>query len=115
MCCKVHAELTSGRVTYSTVELQSGNFEGGKNIFTSDVWRNGIDFDMRPNEKLISTIKEDLLRVPRYKNKVNTHFRAMTDILLKIFESILHNFKQVSPKLDRPRGLIDFGRAILKT
>ena len=27
----------------------------------------------------------------------------------------LHNFKQVLPKLDRLRGLIDFGGAVLKT
>jgi hypothetical protein len=37
-----------------------------------------FDFDMGPYEEVISTIKEDLLTVPRHKNKVNTHFRATT-------------------------------------
>jgi len=31
VCCRVHAELASGRVSYSTVELQCGIFEG-KNV-----------------------------------------------------------------------------------
>ena len=34
--------------------------------------------------------------------------------LLKTLESRLHNFKQVLPKLDLRRGLIDFGGAVLK-
>ena len=35
--------------------------------------------------------------------------------LLKTLESRLHNFKQVLPKLDLRRGLINFGGAVLKT
>jgi hypothetical protein len=68
--CRIHAELTSGRVTYSTVELHCGISEGGGDvIFTNYVWRNVIDFDTSPYEEVILTIKEYLPTIPRHKNK----------------------------------------------
>lgn len=62
------------------------------------------------------TIKEDLFTVPRHKNKQTCISELQRiDILLKTFESRLHNFKQLLPKLDHRQGLIDFGGAVLKT
>ena len=61
-------------------------------------------------------MKEDLLNVEGQKRE----FTSISEIkqiatLLKTLESRLHNFRQVLPKLDRRRGLVDFGGAVLKT
>ena len=71
---------------------------------------------MSPYEEVISTIKEDLLIVEGQKRE----FTSISEIkqiatLLKTLETRLHNFRQVLPKLDRRRGLVDFGGAVLKT
>ena len=58
------AELLMHPLNYSVVFLKEENV-----IFTNDVWRNVIDFDMGPYEEIILAIKEDLLTVPRHKNK----------------------------------------------
>jgi len=61
---------------------------------------------MGPYEEVILSIKEDLLTVPRHKNKQTSISELQQiDILLKTFESRLHNFKQVLPKLDHCQGL----------
>ena len=83
---------------------------------TNGVWRIVVDFEMNPHEVGISTIKEDLLIVEGQKRE----FTSISEIkqietLLKTLEFRLHNFRQVLPKLDRLRGLVDFGGAVLKT
>jgi len=71
---------------------------------------------MGPYEEVILTIKEDLLTVPRHKNKQTSISELQQiDILLKTFESRHHNLKQLLPKLEHRQGLIDFGGAVLKT
>ena len=75
MCCKVHAELNSGRVTYLTVESQRGVFLKEKDvILTNDVWRIAVQFDIGPYEEVISTSKEDLLTVEGQKKRVYVYF-----------------------------------------
>ena len=85
-------------------------------VLTNDVRRIVVDFEMSPYEEVISTIKEDLLIVEGQKRE----FTSISEIkqmetLLKTLELRLHNFRQVLPKLDRRRGLVDFGGAVLKT
>jgi hypothetical protein len=58
------AELIIQPLNYSAVFLKGKNI-----IFTNDIWRNVTDFDMGPHEEIILTITEDLLTVPRHKNK----------------------------------------------
>ena len=57
-------ELLIQPLNYSVVFLKEKNV-----IFTNDVWRNVIDFDMGPYEEVIWAVKEDLLTALRHKNK----------------------------------------------
>ena len=83
---------------------------------TTEVWRIVVDFDMNPYEEVISTIKEDLLIVEGQKREFTSISEVkQIETLLKTLESGLHKFRQVLPKLDRRRGLVDFGGAVLKT
>ena len=90
--------------------------KGKEVVLTNDVWRIVVDFEMSPYEEVISTIKEDLLTVEGQKRE----FTSISEIkqiatLSKTLETRLHNFRQVLPKLDRRRGLVDLGGAVLKT
>jgi hypothetical protein len=111
MLSLIAAEIIVHPLNHSMVFLKAKNV-----IFTSDTWRVVITFDMGPCEEVISTIQEDLLVVQRQRNEFTfiSELRQI-DILLNTSESRLNNFKQVLPKLDFRRGLINAGGIVLRT
>ena len=85
-------------------------------VVTNDAWRIAIDIDIRMYHDMISTVTQDLQLVEQSKKE----FTSISEIrqiesLLKLLESKLSDFHQVLPRLDRRRGLVNFGGSILKT
>jgi hypothetical protein len=68
------------------------------------------------NEDAIFVIKEDLLVIEEYKQEFTSIFYLkLIESLLVTLQSKLQVFKQILPKLDPRRGLLNFGCAVLKT
>jgi len=88
-----------------------------RNIFflTDDSWRIAIQIDLYPYDETISTIRADLLAVEQRRKDFTFTFKPQSiETLLTALESKLHNFKQILPKLDPPRGLLNLGGIMLK-
>ena len=69
-----------------------------------------VDFSTAVYEEVISTIHEDLLAVGRQRKEFTSVSELrQIEILLNDLESRLYSFKQVLPKLDKRRGLINLG------
>jgi len=70
---------------------------------------------MEPYEEALSIITGDLLTVEERKQEFtfNSELKSI-DTLLKTLETKLQTFKQVLPKLEPRRCLINFGGAMLK-
>jgi len=84
-------------------------------IFLTDSWRIAIEIDLNPYEEAISTIRADLLaEEQRRKDFTFTSELQSIETLLTALESKLHSFKQILPKLDRRRGLLNLGGTTLK-
>ena len=82
---------------------------------SNDVWRSAINIEMEPYEEALSIIRGDLLTVEERKQKFTFNSELkLIDTLLTTLETKLHTFKQILPKLDPRRGLINFGGAMLK-
>ena len=85
-------------------------------IVTNDAWRIAIDIDVRTYHDIISTIRQDLHLVEQNKKE----FTSISEIrqiesLLQLLELKLSDFRQVLPRMDSRRGLVNFGGSILKT
>jgi hypothetical protein len=88
-----------------------------KDIFlTNDAWRIAIDVDICAYEEAVATIKEDLILLEGHRKELasNSELNQIT-ALLNTLEVRLYNFQQLLPRLDRRRGLINFGGTVLKT
>jgi hypothetical protein len=111
------AKPDSGRVAYSATKSKR-NISEGRDILTNDVWHIVINVDLEPYEDIIATIKEELTNVEEQKRE----FTSVTElkqieILLMTLESRLQSFKQILPRLDRRRSLLNletlFGTATI--
>lgn len=92
-------------------------FLKGKDItLTSDAWRIAIDVDISAYEEGVALVKADILSLEGNRKEFisNSELNQITT-LLNTLEVGLHNFQQLLIKLDRKRGLINFGGTILKT
>jgi len=84
-------------------------------ILTNDFWRVVVDFRTAEYEDVIATIHEDLLVVERQRKEFTSVSELrQIEILLNDLESRLYSFKQVLPKLDKRRGLINLGGNFLR-
>jgi len=82
-------------------------------ILSNDVWRIAINIEMEPYEEALSIIRGDLLTVGERKQEFTFNSELkLIDTLLTTSETKLHTFKQILPKLDPRRGLINFGGAM---
>jgi hypothetical protein len=71
--------------------------------------------DLNPYEEAISTIRADLLAVEQRRKDFTFTFELQSiETLLTTLESKLHSFKQILPKLDPRRGLLNLGGTMLK-
>jgi hypothetical protein len=120
-------ELNNSRHNHSAPEPQRRISKGKKYCFsavflrerdivlTNENWRTAIDLDDTPYREVISTIREDLLLVEKTKKE----FTATSELgQIKVLETLewkLNNFKQILPRLDPRRGLINWGGAVLKS
>ena len=87
-----------------------------RNIFflTDDSWRIAIQIDLYPYDETISTIRADLLAVEQRRKDFTFTFKPQSiETLLTALESKLHNFKQILPKLDPRRGLLNLRGTML--
>ena len=84
-------------------------------ILSNDSWRIAINIEMEPYEEALSVIKGDLLTVEQRKQEFTFNSELkLIDSLLTTLETKLHTFRQILPKLDPRRGLINFGGSVLK-
>ena len=84
-------------------------------MLSNGVWRIAIDVEIEPYEEVLSIIRGDLLTVEERKQEFTFNSELkLIDILLTTLETKLQTFKQILPKLDPRRGLINFGGAVLK-
>jgi hypothetical protein len=84
-------------------------------FLTDDSWRITIEIDINPYEEAISTIRADLLAVKQLRKNVTfTSELQSIETLMTTLESKLHSFKQILPKLDPRRGLLNLGGTMLK-
>jgi hypothetical protein len=84
-------------------------------VFLTDSWCIAIEIDLNPYEEALSTIRSDLLAVEqRRKDFTFTSELQSIETLLTSLESKLHSFKQILPKLDPRRGLLNTGGTVLK-
>ena len=70
---------------------------------------------MEPYEEALSTIRGDLLTVEERKQEFTFNSEMkLIDTVLTTLETKLDTFKQILPKLDPRRGLINLSGAMLK-
>jgi hypothetical protein len=80
------------------------------------MWHVAVDLNTNADEKIISTIKGDLLLVENQKKEFTPISELkQIDSRLNTLEQKLLYFYQILPKLDSRRSLIDFGGTILRT
>ena len=85
-------------------------------VLTNHAWRIAIQVNTSTYHDVISTVREDLLLVERYKQKFTpTSELRHIETLLQQFELKLDRFHQILPRLDRRRGLVNIGGSILKS
>jgi len=83
---------------------------------TNGAWRIAIDVDMSPYEEAVATVKTDITSLEGHRKKwVSNSEMHQISALLNTLEVRLYNFQQLLPRLDRRRGLINFGGSILKS
>jgi len=84
-------------------------------MLSNGVWRIAIDVGMEPYEEGLSVIRGYLLTVDERKQEFTFNSELiLIDTLLKTLETKQHTFKQILPKLDPRRCVINFGGAGLK-
>ena len=83
---------------------------------TNSAWRIKSDVDVNAYEEAVATVKADIISLEGHRKEItsNSEMKQITT-LLNTFEVRLYNFEQLLPKLDRRRGLINFGSTILKS
>ena len=84
-------------------------------LLTSDAWRVVMDIDLRAYHDTIAAIKSDLIIVEQRKQDL-TPMGELKQIYLSLetIESRLNDFQQISPGLDRRRGLLNVGGMVMK-
>ena len=84
-------------------------------ILSNDIWCIAINVEMEPYEEALSVIKGDLLTVEQRKQEFTFNSELkLIDSFLTTLETKLHTFRQILPKLDPCRGLINFNGSKLK-
>ena len=85
-------------------------------FLTNDAWHIAIDVDMSAYEEAVATIRADLILLEGHRKELTSisELKQITT-LLNTLEVRLYNFQQLLPRLDRRRGLINFGGTVLKT
>jgi hypothetical protein len=83
--------------------------------FTSDTWRVVLNIDLSTYHEIISNFRADLFSVEQLKKEF-TPISELNRIenFLNTLDGKLYDFHQVLPRLDRRRGLVNFGGTILK-
>jgi hypothetical protein len=98
-------------LNHSTIFLKTKDI-----VMTNDVWRIVLDFNLRPAEDIISTLRGDLQLVQnRTAEFTVVNELKQVDILLNEFEIKLSSLGQFTPKLYPRRRLLNTGRMFLKT
>lgn len=84
-------------------------------ILTSDIWCVAIDLGTGTYEEVISAIHGDLLLVERQRKEFTSISELkQIETLLNDLELKLHSFRQILPRLNLCRGLINLGGNILR-
>ena len=84
-------------------------------ILTSDTWRIVLHVNLSRCTDAISIIRSDLLLVEQQKREFTPIYELkQIESLLEILESKLSDFGQILPRMDKRRGLVDFGGNALK-
>jgi tetrahydromethanopterin S-methyltransferase subunit B len=86
-----------------------------REVLFNDAWRVAIDISQGTYEETASTIITDLLAVEKQKTELTfmSEFKQI-ETLVETLEAKLQTFHQVLPRLDKRRGLINFGGNVLK-
>ena len=88
-----------------------------KDIFlTNDAWLIAIYVDMSAYEEAVAIINADMILLEGHSKELtsNSELNQITT-LLNTLEVRIYNFQQLLPRLDRRRGLINFGGTVPKT
>jgi len=85
-------------------------------FLTNDASRIVIDIDMSAYEEAVATVKADIILLEGHRKELTSNSELnQIAALLNTLEVRLYNFQKLLPKLDRGRGLINFGGTVLKT
>jgi hypothetical protein len=117
LCCRIFAESDS--IAGPTIQPLNHSVAFLKQtdiIYTSDTWRVVVDIELRTYSNIIFTVKSDLLLIERQKKELTPIYELkLIEALLQVLESKLQEFHQILPRIDRRRGLIDFGGTVLRS
>ena len=84
-------------------------------ILCAGSWQIAIDVTLMPFEDALTIIKGDLLEIREHKQEFTSISElSQIETLLATLESKLLAFKQILPKLDLRRGLLNIGGSLLK-
>jgi hypothetical protein len=84
-------------------------------VLTTGAWHIAIAINTSTYQGVISTVREDLLRVEQHKQEFTpTSLVRHFETLLQQLELKLGSFHEILPRLDRSRGLFNIGRSLLK-
>jgi hypothetical protein len=119
MCYRMPIKFRSTRVvrTIGPTSKQQCNIHEG-NIYCFDKSRLAYcdSSQYQYYRDVISTVREDLLLVERYKQEFTpTSELRHIETLLQQLELKLDSFHQILPRLDRRRGLVNIGGIVVKS
>ena len=83
-------------------------------VLTSDTWRIVLPVNLSRYTDAISIIRSDLLVEQQKRDFTPIYELKQIESLLEILESKLSDFCQILPRMDKRRGLVDFGGNALK-
>jgi hypothetical protein len=84
-------------------------------ILSSDQWRLVVNIDLSPYEDVIATLQENLVQVEEFvkpHNPINE--LRQVKATLSSLENRLEDLKDLLPKVDARRGLLNLGGSVLK-
>jgi hypothetical protein len=95
---------------------QSVIFQKARDVISSTgTWKIAIDVTLMPYKDATSIIKGDLLEIRRHKQEFTSISElSQIETLVVTLESKLQAFKQILPKPDSRRGLLNIGGSVLK-
>ena len=107
----VLADLSIQPINRSVIFLKEKDI-----TLTNGAWRIATDVDMNAYEGTVATVKADIISLKGHRKKwVSNSEMQQISTLLNTLEVRIYNFQQLLPRLDRRRGLMNFGGSILKS